>query len=101
MYIYIFLKKYKKKISRFPNLSQKKIKIFKKKKKGGLWTRGIELLSHLKKKKFFELGALDFLLTFSKKTHFFLSKISRFFKVFFSKWYMRIPWTKLFLNCGV
>ena len=29
-----------------------------------LWTRGIELLSHLKKK-FLELGALNFLVTFS------------------------------------
>ena len=77
--VYIFLKKFKKKKnSRFPNLSPKKRKNFQiKKKKKSLWTRGIEPLSHLKKK-FFELGALDFLVAFSKKTHFFLIKISRF-----------------------
>ena len=58
-FVHVYIKKnFKKKISRFPNLSQKKRKIFKKKKKKGLWTRGIEPLSHLKKKKknFFELG---------------------------------------------
>ena len=49
-------KKIKKKISRFPNLSQKKRKIFKKKKKKSLWTRGIEPLSHLKKKKSLDWG---------------------------------------------
>ena len=99
--MYILKKKFKKKNFKISKSFPKKRKIFKKKKekKKGLWTRGIEPLSHLKK--FFELGALDFLVTFSKKTHFFLSKISRFFKVFFSKWYIRIPWTKLFLNCGV
>ena len=103
--LFIYIKKNKtkkniKKNSRFPKFSQKKRKIFQKKK--SLWTRGIEPLSHFKKKKFFELGALDFLVIFfKKKTHFFLSKISRFFKIFFSKWNMRIPWTKLFLNCGV
>ena len=45
--IYIFKKiqKNSKKNSRFPNLSQKKRKIFKKKKKS-LWTGGIEPLSH-------------------------------------------------------
>ena len=107
MYIYIYIfkiykKKIQKKISRFPNLSQKREK-FSKNKKKCLWTKGIEPLSHLKikKKKFFKLGALDFLVTFQKRPIFFFSKISRFFKVFFSKWYMRIPWTKLFLNCGV
>ena len=81
IYIYIYILNLKKnlKISKsFP----KKRKIF-------------------KKKKFFELGALAFLVTFSKRPIFFLSKISRFFKVFFSKWYIRIPWTKLFLNCDV
>ena len=41
-------------------------------KKKSLWTRGIEPLSHLKKKKFFfKLGALDFLVTSSKNGHFF------------------------------
>ena len=54
IYIYIFLKdtkkKIQKKISRFPNLSQKR-ENFSKKKKKGLCTRGIEPLSHLKKKK--------------------------------------------------
>ena len=107
VHVYIdifFLKKIKKKIqnffSRFPNISPKKIKKFSNEK--SLWTRGIEPLSHLKKKIFFELGALDFLVTFFKKDpFFFLSRISRFFKVFFSKWYMRIPWTKFFLNCDV
>ena len=79
VYIYIFFKKKFKKNSRFPNLSQKKRKIFNQKKKKSLWTRGIEPLSHLKKKKkIFELGALDFLVTFSKKAYFFLIKISRF-----------------------
>ena len=86
VYIYICNKIIKKKI-------QKKIQdfqIFPKKKKRernfqmkkSLWTRGIEPLSHFlkkkKKKKNFELGALDFLVTFSKKAHFFLIKISRF-----------------------
>ena len=73
--MYILKIKNKKKISRFPNLSQKKRKIFPKKK--SLWTRGIEPLSHLKKKKkknFFGLRALDFLVTFSKKAHFFSFK---------------------------
>ena len=76
VHVYIKKKIQKKKISRFPNLSQKKRKIFKKKKKS-LWTRGIKPLSHLKKKKkknFFGLGALDFLVTFSKKAHFFSFK---------------------------
>ena len=73
VHVYILKKNSKKKISRFPNLTQKKRKIFKKKKKS-LWTRGIEPLSHLKKKKIFGLGALDFLVTFSKKAHFFSFK---------------------------
>ena len=90
--VYI-LKKTKNKKTKQNKKIQKKIiqdfQIFPKKrekfsKKKSLWTRGIEPLSHfLKEKKFFELGALDFLVTFSKKTHFFLSKISRFFKFFF------------------
>ena len=50
LFMYIFLKK--KKISRFPNLSQKKEKNF-------------------QKKKIFGLGTLDFLVTFSKNAHFF------------------------------
>ena len=54
VYIYIYLKytkkKIQKKISRFPNLSQKR-ENFSKNKKKGLWTRGIDPLSHLKKKK--------------------------------------------------
>ena len=61
-----------KKNSRFPNLSQKERKIFKKKKKG-LWTKGIKPLRH-SKKKIFRLGTLDFLVTFSKNTHFFSFK---------------------------
>ena len=82
VYVYIFKKKFKKK-----KISKKKFKISKsfpkkeknfQKKKKILWTRGIEPLSYLFLKKFFELGALDFLVTFSKKSHFFLIKISRF-----------------------
>ena len=80
--IYIFKKNSKKKIQFFFKIS----KSFQKKKKReknfqmkkSLWTRGIEPLSHLKKKKKIELGALDFLVTFSKNAHFFLIKISRF-----------------------
>ena len=69
--VYILKKKQKKKIQDFQNFPKKKKKNF--------------------QKKIFGLGTLDFLVTFSKKAHFFfLSKISRFFKVFFSKWYMRI-----------
>ena len=73
IYIYIFFKKIQKKknskkISRFSNLSQKRENFEMKK---SLWTRGIEPLGHFLKKKFFELGALDFLVTFSKKAHFF------------------------------
>ena len=52
-------------------------------------------------KKIFELGTLNFLVTFSKRPILFFSNISRFFKVFFSKWYTKIPWTKHFLNCDV
>ena len=62
----------------------KKEKIFQMKK--SLWTRGIEPLSHLKKKILWTRGIglpSDF---FQKMSIFFLSKISRFFKVFFSKW---------------
>ena len=96
IYIYIFFKIKKKKIQDSQIFPKKREKFSNEK---SLWTRGIEPLSHLKKN--FELGALDFLVTCSKKAHFFLSKISRFFKVFFSKWYMRIPWTKHFLNLDV
>ena len=66
MYTYIFFKKItkkKKKNSRFSNLSQKRENFSKKKKNKGLWTRAIEPFSHFKKK-FFEVGALDFLVTF-------------------------------------
>ena len=49
VYIY-FLKRYKKKFQDF-QIFPKKEKIFQTKKKKGLWTRGIEPLSHLKKKK--------------------------------------------------
>ena len=77
VYIYIFLKKIQKKFKISKSFPKKK-KNFQKKKKS-LWTRGIEPLSHLKKKKkIFELGALDFLVTISKKAYFFLIKISRF-----------------------
>ena len=76
IYIYIFLNPKKKK-SRFPNLSQKKRKKKKKKKNfkwESVWTRGIGPLSHLKKKKKnFELGPLNFLVTFSKRSNFFFS----------------------------
>ena len=74
--VYIFKKKTKKnKIKKFKISKSfpKKEKNFQMKK--SLWTRGIEPLSHfLKEKKFFELGALDFLVTFSKKAHFFSFK---------------------------
>ena len=64
--MYIFKKKkIKKKFQDFQIFSKKREK-FSKKKKKSLWTRGIEPLSHLKKK-IFELGALDFLVTFFKK----------------------------------
>ena len=84
--IYIKKTKQKKNQKKFKisKIFPKKEKIFKKK-KNNLWTRDIGFPS-------------DF---FKKCPFFFLSKISRFFKVFFSKWYMRIPWTKFFLNCGV
>ena len=77
VHVYIF-KKNSKKNFKISKSFLKKRKFFKQKKKG-LWTRGIEPLSHLKKKKKkLELGALDFLVTFSKNSHFFLIKISRF-----------------------
>ena len=95
LFIYILKKKKKFKISKsFPKKREK----FSNKKKSLdyghqtlksykkiiiIWTRGIGIPS-------------DF---FKKAPFFFLlSKISRFFKVFFSKWYMRIPWTNFFLN---
>ena len=65
--VYIFKKKFK-----IPKSFPKKEKNFQMKK--NLWTRGIEPLSHFLKKKIFELGALDFLVTFSKKAHFFSFK---------------------------
>ena len=78
VHVYIYFKNIqkkknfkKKKNSSFSNLSQKRENFQMKK---SLWTRGIEPLSHFLKKKFFELGALDFLVTFSKKTHFFFFK---------------------------
>ena len=62
---------YLKKKFKIPKSFPKKETNFQKKKKS-LWTRGIEPLSHLKKKKkIFELGALDFLVTFFKKNPFF------------------------------
>ena len=71
-FVHVYIKKKIQKKFKISKSFPKKRKIFK-----------------LKKKKFFELGALDFLLTFFKKgPFFFLSKISRFFKIFFSKWYM-------------
>ena len=101
LFMYIFKKKNSKKKFKIPKSFPKKEKNFQIKKI--LWTRGIEPLSHLKKKKknLWTRGIglpSDF---FKKGPFFFLSKISRFFKIFFSKWYMRIPWTKLFLNYGV
>ena len=83
--IYIKNKKQKKIKKKFKisKIFPKKRKIFKKKK--NLWTRDIGLPS-------------DF---FKKDLFFFLSKVSRFFKVFFSKWYMRISWTNFFLNCCI
>ena len=76
--MYIFLKKFQKKKFQDFQIFPKKREKFSKKKKKILWTRGIEPLSYLFFKKFFELGALDFLVTFLKKAHFFLIKISRF-----------------------
>ena len=73
VYIY-FLKIQKKKLQDFQIFRKKREKFSKKKKKGGLWTRGILPLSHFKKKKIFELEALDFLVTFSKRAHFFSYK---------------------------
>ena len=75
VHVYIFFKKIKKKIQNFffkisKSFPQKKREKFSNEK--SLWTRGIEPLSHLKKN-FFELGALDFLVTFFKKGPFFFS----------------------------
>ena len=66
IYIYIFFLNHK---IFFFQIFPKKEKNFQKKEKKSLWIRGIEPLSHLKK--FFELGALDFLVTFFKKGPFF------------------------------
>ena len=51
VHVYNFLKKIQKKF-KIPKSFPKKEKKFSKKKKKSLWTRGIEPLSHLKKKKF-------------------------------------------------
>ena len=50
VHVYIFFKKIKKKIFKISKSFLKKEKNFQKKKKKSLWTRGIEPLSHLKKK---------------------------------------------------
>ena len=60
-------KKIQKKFQDF-QIFPKKREIFSNEK--SLWTRSIEPLSYLKKK-IFELGALDFLVTFSKRPIFF------------------------------
>ena len=52
VHVYIFLKKSKKNF-KISKSFLKKEKNFQKKKKKSLWTRGIEPLSHLKKKKKF------------------------------------------------
>ena len=102
LFKYIFLKKIQKKNFKISKSFLKKEKNFQKRKKTkGLWTRGIQPLSHFKKKNLWTRGIglpSDF---FKNGPFFFLSKISRFFKVSFSKWYMRIPWTKHFLNLNV
>ena len=79
VYIY-FLKRYKKK-KKFKKKFQdfqifpKKENFFQKKKNKKVFGLGALSLKSFKKKiKFFELGALDFLVTFSKKTHFFSFK---------------------------
>ena len=97
VYIYIFfLKNSKKKFQDFQIFLKKKREKFSNEK--SIWTRGIEPLSHLKKKKkFFELGAVDFLVTFSKKTHFFLSKVSRFYSLLF-KMVHEDPLDKIFFK---
>ena len=64
MYIYL-----KKKIQDFQIFPKKRENFSNEK---SLWTRGIEPLSHLKI--FFELGPLDFLVTFSKKPIFFFQR---------------------------
>ena len=67
VYIYILNPKKKNKDSQIFQKKKKKIKW------ESVWTRGIGPLSHLKIKikKIFELGPLNFLVTFSKKTQFF------------------------------
>ena len=72
VYIYIFLKKKIKKKFKISKSFPKKREKFSNEK--SLWTRGIEPLSYLKKKKFFELVALDFLVTFSKRPIFFFQR---------------------------
>ena len=71
--IYIFFKKKQKTKKLKKNFQD--FQIFHKKRENflnekSLWTRGIEPLSHLNKK-FFELGPLNFLVTFSKRPNFF------------------------------
>ena len=62
VHVYIFFFKLKKKIQDSQIFPKKREK-FSNNNKKSLWTKGIEPSSHLKKK-FFELGALDFLVTF-------------------------------------
>ena len=71
--MYIFLKKFQKKKFKDFQIFPKKREKFSKKKKKSLWTRDIEPLSHLKIYIIWT-GALDFLVTFSKKAHFFSYK---------------------------
>ena len=67
VYVYIFFLNPKKKKNQDSQIFKKR------KKRESVWTRGIGHLSHLKKK-IFELGPLNFLVTFSKKkTHIFFS----------------------------
>ena len=50
VHVYIFFFKFKKKKNQDSQIFPKKREKFSKKKKKSLWTRGIEPLSHLKKK---------------------------------------------------
>ena len=72
-------KKKSKKNSRFPNLSQKERKIFKKKKKS-LWSRGIKPLLLLKKKFLWTRG-IGLPNDFFKKGPFFFSFSFKDFKI--------------------
>ena len=51
VHVYIFLKKSKKNFKISKSFLKKEKNFQKKKKKKGLWTRGIQPLSHFKKKK--------------------------------------------------